>query len=189
MMDDGMETEETEETMEAPAEEAPAEESMGMEAPTATPETPDSSMGMNDMPSTPPTTDSSMGMETPPATPQETLPLPATPVAGSPLSPAPLSTPTTQEASTQLKWPDTIELTEETKPISKTSNPTILQHFQEAKKIKKDTKKIIKELTEQEKALLDNHNSINSSIDNFLQESSFIQGKITKQISTVTSEE
>ncbi|KKQ49301.1 MAG: Collagen-binding adhesin [candidate division TM6 bacterium GW2011_GWF2_38_10] len=189
MMDDEMATEESEETMEAPAEESPAEESMDMEASPATPEAPDTSMGMNEMPSAPSSSEPSMGMETPPALPQETLPLPTTPPAGSPLSPSTLTTPTPQEASTQLKWPDTIELTEETKPISTTSNPTILKHFQEAKKIKKETKKTIKKLADHEKTLFDTYNEMNTAIDNFLQESSFIQGKITKQISTVTSEE
>ncbi len=124
-------------------------------------------------------------MELPPAaTPLPTDIAPQQPLAQIGSAPAPgLSIPAPDIQSDQLKWPDTIELSETQDSLAKTGNKAMLTLFNNTEKITKGANEKINMMTKSYEDFSKKLDSVNTQIDKFLQETAFITGKVKEQTS------
>ncbi len=114
---------------------------------------------------------------------QEDFP-PPPPLESSAPPPAPSTAPAGPEVkSEQLKWPDTIELSETQTDLAQTSNKAVLALFSNSKKITQDTNEQLNKMSKSYEDFSKKFDDINSQIDSFLQETAFLEGKAKEQTS------
>jgi|GEM_PF-7080420 len=120
------------------------------------------------------TTPTTPPVPTPAATPTVTPPVPGSPGE----TPPPTSAPMPEQKAEQIGWPHSVELKEEGQDISGSSNPKILNSFNEFKKVASQVRASVKEIEkiqgEQEKKI----NECSSSVDQAYQTISFDKGKV-----------
>lgn len=114
------------------------------------------------------------------AAPPAPTPAPATTDKAAAEKPAAPAAPDVQ--AEQLKWPDTIEISETQKVLSQTSNKATLALFNTSKKSIKDADEIFNKIAKSYDDCSKKLDDINAKIDNFLQEAAFKEGKSKEQI-------